>query len=66
MSFDIINDGHALLKVSSDEFEEIMKEGLDQRLSIYGNDLLCYSPTAYPYEIKDHTQVDPATSYLSA
>lgn len=57
MSFDIIDEGHAVLKVSSDEFEEIMKVGLDQRLSIYGNDLLCYSPTAYPHEIKDHTQV---------
>ncbi|OLS21855.1 MAG: Biotin synthase [Candidatus Thorarchaeota archaeon AB_25] len=59
MSFDIIDEGHAVLKVSSDEFEEIMKVGLDQRLSIYGNGLLCYSPTAYPYEIKDHTQVGP-------
>jgi uncharacterized radical SAM superfamily protein len=36
-----------------------MKEGLDQRLTIYGNDLLCYSPTAYPYEIKDHAQSMP-------
>ena len=37
----------------------MMEEGLDIRLSIYGNDLLCYSPTAYPYEIKNHTQVSP-------
>ncbi len=59
MSFDIINEGHAVLKVSSDDLDIMMKEGLDQRLSIYGNDLLCYSPTAYPYEIKDHTQVSP-------
>jgi uncharacterized radical SAM superfamily protein len=59
VSFDIIDEGHAVLKVSSDEFEEIMKVSLDQRLSIYGNGLLCYSPTAYPYEIKDHTQVSP-------
>ena len=57
MSFDIINEGHAVLKVSSDDLDIMMKEGLDQRLSIYGNDLLCYSPTAYPYEIKDHNQV---------
>ena len=59
MSFDIIDEGHAVLKASSDDLEELMKEGLDQRLSIYGNELLCYSPTAYPYEIKDHTQVGP-------
>jgi uncharacterized radical SAM superfamily protein len=59
VSFDIIDEGHAVLEVSSDELAEIMKVGLDQRLSIYGNDLLCYSPTAYPYEIKDHTQVGP-------
>lgn len=59
MSFDIINEGHALLKSSSDDLMVMMEEGLDIRLSIYGNDLLCYSPTAYPYEIKNHTQVSP-------
>jgi len=59
VSFDIINEGHAVLKVSSEDLDILMKEGLDQRLSIYGNDLLCYSPTAYPYEIKDHAQTGP-------
>lgn len=56
MSFDIINEGYAILQASSDEFEDLMKEGFDQRLVIYDKDLLCYSPTAYPYEIKDHVQ----------
>jgi uncharacterized radical SAM superfamily protein len=57
--FDILNEGHAVLKASSEDLQELMKEGLNQRLTIYGNDLLCYSPTAYPYEIRDHTQVAP-------
>ena len=57
MSFDIIRDGHAVLQASSEELEELMKESFDQRLTIYGNNLLCYSPTAYPYQIKDHKQV---------
>ena len=57
MSFDIIEEGTAILKSSLDELQVMMREGLDQRLTIYGKDLLCYSPTAYPYEIKDHTQV---------
>ncbi len=56
MSFDIIDDGHAVLDVSSDELQELMQEAFDQRLIIYGNDLLCYSPTAYPYSVRNHTQ----------
>jgi len=57
VSFDIINEGYAVLQASSNELKELMKEGFDQRLIIYDHDLLCYSPTAYPYEIKDHVQV---------
>ncbi len=59
MSFNIINDGPKVFHASSDDLREFMKEGFDQRLTIYGNDLLCYSPTAYPYQINDHTQVGP-------
>jgi len=59
VSFNIINDSRAVLHASSDDLKTLMNEGLDQRLSIYGNDLLCYSPTAYPYEIKNHSQVHP-------
>jgi len=59
VSFDIINEGNAVLNASADDLQVMMREGLDQRLTIYGKDLLCYSPTAYPYEIKDHTQVGP-------
>ncbi|MFX1559223.1 MAG: radical SAM protein [Promethearchaeota archaeon] len=59
MSFDIINEGTAILQASSDDLQVMMREGLDERLMIYGKSLLCYSPTAYPYEIKDHVQVGP-------
>ena len=57
MSFDIIDEGQAILQASSGDLEIMMSEGLDQKLTIYGSDLLCYSPTAYPYEIKEHSQV---------
>jgi uncharacterized radical SAM superfamily protein len=59
VSFDIINEGNAILNTSDDDLQVMMREGLDQRLTIYGKNLLCYSPTAYPYEIKDHAQVGP-------
>ncbi len=64
MSFSIINDGPNVLQASTEDLRELMKEGFDQRLIIYGNDLLCYSPTAYPYQIKDHTQVS-AQNFVS-
>ncbi|MFW9974811.1 MAG: radical SAM protein [Candidatus Thorarchaeota archaeon] len=64
MSFSIINDGPNILQASAEDLRELMKEGFDQRLIIYGNDLLCYSPTAYPYQIKDHTQVS-AQNFVS-
>ena len=57
MSFDIVNEGRAILHASSEDLEIMMSEGFEQRLIIYGSDLLCYSPTAYPYEIKEHSQV---------
>ena len=59
MSFDFITDGTSILKASSIDLEEWMKQGFNERLSIFGNELLCYSPTAYPYKIKDHKQVSP-------
>jgi len=57
MSFDIINEGSAILKASSEDLQVMMNEGLDQRITIYGRDLFCYSPTAYPYEIRNHSQI---------
>lgn len=36
-----------------------MKQGFNERLNVFGNELLCYSPTAYPYKISDHKQVSP-------
>jgi uncharacterized radical SAM superfamily protein len=31
-----------------------MSEGLEKRKKVFGNDLFCFSPTGYPYKIKDH------------
>ncbi len=33
-----------------------MDEAMKVRLRSFGRDLLCYSPTAYPYKIRDHEQ----------
>ncbi|MHA2066375.1 MAG: hypothetical protein ACXABY_18545, partial [Candidatus Thorarchaeota archaeon] len=57
MGFDILTDGQAIMELSSSEFEDIMKSAHESRLNVFGNELLCYSPTAYPYKIEDHRQV---------
>ncbi|MFW9808062.1 MAG: radical SAM protein [Candidatus Thorarchaeota archaeon] len=59
MSFEIIPDGNSVLQASSSQLEEWMRRGLSTRLKTFGNKLFCYSPTAYPYRIKDHKQIGP-------
>ncbi len=59
MSFDFLKEGTSILKASSSELKEWMNQGFKERLNVFGNELLCYSPTAYPYKIKDHKQVSP-------
>ncbi|MFW9846452.1 MAG: radical SAM protein [Candidatus Thorarchaeota archaeon] len=56
MGFDILTDGKAIMELSSSEFEDKMRLAYDKRLKVFGSDLLCYSPTAYPYKIDDHRQ----------
>lgn len=56
MSFDIIADGRKILDSSVDEFATWMQQAFQSRLNFFDNQLICYSPTAYPYQIKDHTQ----------
>lgn len=57
MSFDILNDGRLILKSSIDEFDQWLYKAFQSRLNSFGRELVCYSPTAYPYQIKDHKQV---------
>ncbi|TFG32772.1 radical SAM protein [Candidatus Thorarchaeota archaeon] len=57
MSFDIIADGQQILKSSLNEFEKWMHKAFQSRLNSFDKLLVCYSPTAYPYQIKDHKQV---------
>ncbi len=59
MNFDFISDGTSILQATSSELKDWMKQGFNERLSVFGNKLLSYSPTAYPYKIKDHKQVSP-------
>ncbi len=56
MTFDILSDGPKILNASSDELEEWMSLGFAYRRRVFGNGLLCFSPTAYPYSIPDHKQ----------
>ncbi|MGY5872410.1 MAG: radical SAM protein [Candidatus Thorarchaeota archaeon] len=57
MSFDILADGQQILKSSLDEFDHWMQKAFQTRLKSFDKQLVCYSPTAYPYQIKDHKQV---------
>ncbi|MDF1538727.1 MAG: radical SAM protein [Candidatus Thorarchaeota archaeon] len=54
MTFDILSDGKFLLDSSTNAFDNLMKEGFASRKKVFGNDLFCFSPTGYPYKIKDH------------
>ena len=57
MNFDILKDGQLILNSSEEEFDSWLSKTFQSRLTSFGNQLVCYSPTAYPYEIKDHKQV---------
>lgn len=56
MTFSILADGSTLMTASAAEFEQAMTEGFGVRLQRFGRDLMCYSPTVYPYKIRDHEQ----------
>ncbi|MHA2002858.1 MAG: radical SAM protein [Candidatus Thorarchaeota archaeon] len=57
MGFDTLTDGQAIMESSSSDFKDIMKSAYESRLKAFGSELLCYSPTAYPYKIEEHRQV---------
>jgi uncharacterized radical SAM superfamily protein len=54
LDFDILTDGRTILEASAEELEQWMQTGLQKRFQMFGKDLFCYSPTAYPYKIPDH------------
>lgn len=56
MTFSILTDGSVLMTAPAAEFEGAIAEGFDIRIKHFGRDLMCYSPTGYPYRIKDHAQ----------
>ena len=56
MGFDILADGRAILTTASNELTQWTEMAFQARLTNYGKDLLCYSPTAYPYTIPSHVQ----------
>lgn len=64
MSFDILKEGHQILKSTKDEFDQWMQKAFQTRLTSFGKQLVCYSPTAYPYQIRDHKQ-ERSSNFLS-
>lgn len=56
MGFDILADGRAILSAPNIELVEWMEKAYETRLTNFDKELLCYSPTAYPYKIPDHKQ----------
>ncbi len=54
MTFDILSDGLSILNQPFSEFEEQMAQGFEIRTKVFGTSLYCFSPTGYPYKIKDH------------
>ncbi|NHJ12165.1 MAG: radical SAM protein [Candidatus Thorarchaeota archaeon] len=59
MDFDIPSDGASLLDADKSELERWMDAAFGIREQVFGRDLLCYSPTAYPHNIPDHKQSSP-------
>ncbi len=57
MRFDILNDGHSILHAPTEELNQWMNKAFELRLSSFDRNLICYSPTAYPYKIRDHKHV---------
>ncbi len=64
MGFDILADGQAILNASTGEFTEWMNKAFAARMTNFGSALLCYSPTAYPYRVQNHSQ-SSAHNFLS-
>jgi uncharacterized radical SAM superfamily protein len=60
VSFDFLSEGTTILNASTSELKGWMNQGFRERQDVFGKELLCYSPTAYPYKIRDHKQVSPS------
>lgn len=56
LTFRILEEGQEILESPFEYTMPLMEEAFESRLSRFGNDLLCYSPTAYPYKIDSHEQ----------
>ncbi|MHA1576896.1 MAG: radical SAM protein, partial [Candidatus Thorarchaeota archaeon] len=59
LSFEILSDGKTILNASSNELDDWMARGFSIRKRNFGEDLLCYSPTGYPYKISEHQHTNP-------
>ncbi|MHA1479913.1 MAG: radical SAM protein, partial [Candidatus Thorarchaeota archaeon] len=59
MTFDILSDGKSILNASSNDLGDWMDRGFSIRKRNFGEDLLCYSPTGYPYKISEHHHTNP-------
>ncbi len=64
MTFSILRDGPDILNAPVEEADQAATEGFERRVQHFGSSLLCYSPTSYPYRIRDHRQTTP-TNFIS-
>lgn len=61
MAFDISSDGGAILNASASDLEHMMTLAFESRINSFGRNLTCYSPTVYPYKIRDHQHTSSHT-----
>ncbi|RDE17886.1 MAG: hypothetical protein C4K49_00400 [Candidatus Thorarchaeota archaeon] len=64
MTFSILRDGFHILNASVEEAGQAATKGFERRIQHFGSSLMCYSPTSYPYRIRDHRQTT-STSFIS-
>ncbi|MGV9169498.1 MAG: radical SAM protein [Promethearchaeia archaeon] len=58
LTFKILQDGRKILESPFEATVPFMEDAFQSRVDYFGNELLCYSPTAYPYRIDSHKQAN--------
>lgn len=59
VTFNIIDDGREILSSDHDTLNDWLSSAFHSRHKHFGTKLFCYSPTGYPYRIRDHEHTNP-------
>jgi uncharacterized radical SAM superfamily protein len=59
VTFDIMDDGRDILASDQTAFDGWLSSAFRSRHKHFDNKLYCYSPTGYPYKIRDHAHTNP-------